>query len=685
VSDYGEWESRLQACNDAGCGAPIMYKYSVEPAPERAAAGLRLAPALDADGKRLPLTVAASWEAVPGAVSYTLDWWWAGADSQAEEQPDAARSTRGARGESSKNEDSQDQAQDQAQNQLTVLADRTGANFTVPKGGKYRARLRVNGESGGVIATDENEMEVLSYLRGHARLVYEIVIGSITGLEAEPVDGGVKMSWNNPRKPAITKYQYRALHSDDWDDWDWNVRSHQYQNLGWVDAPGTGAGTTSYTVTGLDDGATYVVWMRAMAGSDPYFFQRWVILTTPGYVTVDSSIYGTTDYDTDDDGLIEIGSAAQLNAIRWDLDGDGAVAPGVLASYGTAFPGRLQSMGCPETGCIGYEIGTGADGEAAITIDLDTEPYNTGAGWVPMGACVSAFDPCSFDAVLEGNGNVIDNLFINFINRNAAPSVNMVGLFDSIVSTGVVRNLGLTNVKVTASSQYVDAIIIDAGALAGYNAGLVSNSYSTGTLNVNRAYRATAGGLIGYNDGKVYASHSSVVVNISDIGSGKERDHNNDGTYHTGGDFFAGGLIGYNKTGKVAASYATGSVTATDTTLATYGGVGGLAGRNSTSIRASYSTGAVTLSNTRGVSTGGLVGVNMRSFGSYGIVAHSYYDRRTSGQSDTGKGVGKTTAQLQSPTGYTGIYANWNLDLNGDRRRDNPWNFGTSSEYPTLN
>ena len=33
----------------------------------------------------------------------------------------------------------------------------------------------------------------------------------------------------------------------------------------------------------------------------------------------------TTDYDTDNDGLIEVDSLAKLNAIRWDLNGDGVV------------------------------------------------------------------------------------------------------------------------------------------------------------------------------------------------------------------------------------------------------------------------------------------------------------------------------------------------------------------------
>ena len=34
----------------------------------------------------------------------------------------------------------------------------------------------------------------------------------------------------------------------------------------------------------------------------------------------------TVDYDSNDDRLIEISNLAQLNAIRWDLNGDGVVA-----------------------------------------------------------------------------------------------------------------------------------------------------------------------------------------------------------------------------------------------------------------------------------------------------------------------------------------------------------------------
>ena len=37
------------------------------------------------------------------------------------------------------------------------------------------------------------------------------------------------------------------------------------------------------------------------------------------------------DYDSDNDGLIEVDSLARLHAIRWDLDGDGATDEGAAA------------------------------------------------------------------------------------------------------------------------------------------------------------------------------------------------------------------------------------------------------------------------------------------------------------------------------------------------------------------
>ena len=47
--------------------------------------------------------------------------------------------------------------------------------------------------------------------------------------------------------------------------------------------------------------------------------------------------------------------------------------------------------------------------------------------------------------------------------------------------------------------------------------------------------------------------------------------------------------------------------------------------------------------------------------------------------------VAQTTAQLQTPAAYAGIYARWNRDVDGDAFPDYPWNFGTTGQYPVLN
>ena len=73
--------------------------------------------------------------------------------------------------------------------------------------------------------------------------------------------------------------------------------------------------TTQHEVSGLTNGVLYTFQVRAGnagGGNGPSAEAT----ATPNL----------TDYDSDDDGLIEISNAAQLNAIRWDVDGDGVVA-----------------------------------------------------------------------------------------------------------------------------------------------------------------------------------------------------------------------------------------------------------------------------------------------------------------------------------------------------------------------
>ena len=317
---------------------------------------------------------------------------------------------------------------------------------------------------------------------------------------------------------------------------------------------------------------------------------------------VDGTLY--IDYDTDDDGLIEIATAAQLNALRWDPDGgDGAVDAGDQANYALAFPDPVPGMGCPDGDdadtdpdpCRGYEIGP-APSRTALDIDLDVAPYNQGEGWVPIP---------SYSAILEGNGNTASGLFINKSSNNA-------GLFHTIADGGQVRNLGLLDVDIT------DAQAI--GALAAVNNGLVVSSYSTGRVNglsASGTTVATIGGLVGHNfRGEIRASYSSASLTLGTSGQIN----------------IAGGLVGLMETGEIVASYATGSFTL----RSGYGSarrIGGLVGDlgSGATITASYATGGVLQedeSDPAPTDTGGLVG------DSDGSVTDSYYDSETTGQSD---------------------------------------------------
>ena len=84
----------------------------------------------------------------------------------------------------------------------------------------------------------------------------------------------------------------------------------------------------------------------------------------------------------------------------------------------------------------------------------------------------------------------------------------------------------------------------------------------------------------------------------------------------------------------------------------------------------------------KGTFSDGLVG--------YGgaTISHSYWNTETTDTTGAGgRDYGKTTDELKSPTAYddgNDIYANWNVDVDGDNSPDDPWDFGTNQQYPAL-
>ena len=69
-----------------------------------------------------------------------------------------------------------------------------------------------------------------------------------SGLSATPGDGQVALSWTDPGDASITKYQYSTDGGANFSDFD----------------GGSSASTTAYTITGLDNGVTYTLALRAV-------------------------------------------------------------------------------------------------------------------------------------------------------------------------------------------------------------------------------------------------------------------------------------------------------------------------------------------------------------------------------------------------------------------------------------
>ena len=373
-------------------------------------------------------------------------------------------------------------------------------------------------------------------------------------------------------------------------------------------------------------------------------------------VTVNVGDDETINYDSDGDGLIEVHNLAQLNAVRWDRDGNGTPSAGDEANYAAAFENPRDGAVCPSgTTCTGYELMADLDfdenGDGEITA-ADSTYWNGGSGWEPIGGNGTQ---AVYDATFDGNGRTIANLFID------RGSTNKQGLFGHLDDGRVVRDLGLVNANVTGGQE--------TGALVGYNQGTVTRSYVTGRVTGTRS----VGGLVGYNDAagaSVFDSYAAVTVT-----GGRE----------------TGGLVGQNN-GPVTDSYAVGRVrTSSDVSINGNGtNVGGLVGRmdgSSASVRNSYS-GVVVENSVNPGSTAGLVG-----WLGGGTVENSFYDTDATPDTDAGTAGAQTVAvrneaagtvtnvsgrsreELQTPTGASGIYSAWDATI---------WDFGTATQYPAL-
>ncbi|TPJ74609.1 MBG domain-containing protein [Mesorhizobium sp. B2-7-1] len=242
-------------------------------------------------------------------------------------------------------------------------------------------------------------------------------------------------------------------------------------------------------------------------------------------------------------------------------------------------------------------INSGLTGRYALARNIDasaTSSWNAGLGFISLGTDVNSTvqnGGNGFTGTFDGLGHAIDKLSV------LQPSAQYVGLFGYVGAGGLVQNVGVTDATIRGNKTL--------GAIAGLNAGTVTQVYSTGQL-FTTGYGSVSGGLIGENDGALSDSFSTVIVSARDTNT-------------------AGGAVGTNGySGTIDRVYASGAVDIGSGGAA----AGGLIGSNSAigavggRVTDSYATGAVS----GGAYIGGFIGANY-----FQSVVSGAYDTTTSG------------------------------------------------------
>jgi len=326
-------------------------------------------------------------------------------------------------------------------------------------------------------------------------------------------------------------------------------------------------------------------------------------------------------------------------------------------SGGTGEPNDPYQIATPEDLIALGETPEDYDKHFIMTADIDLDPNLPGRKVFDKAVIAPdtndanwRFDGTPFTGVFDGNDHTISHLTIT--------SGNYLGLFGRLESGAEVKNLGVVDVNISGSGDYV-------GGLVGENGGTVTHCYSTGTLS-GGVYLGSSGGLVGFNSGSITTSYSSTsVIGDTSVGglvgtsSGAITMSYSIGTV-TGG-WNVGGLVGENFWGNIGTSYCTAAVSGATN-------VGGLVGHNwAGAVTDCYSTGAVS----GDVAIGGLVGViNWNP----ARVTHSVWDMETSGLSRSPSVVGLTTAEMMDP---------YMLGLNGFSDDPN-WILDAGRDYPRL-
>ena len=288
---------------------------------------------------------------------------------------------------------------------------------------------------------------------------------------------------------------------------------------------------------------------------------------------------------------------------------------------------------------------------------------SSGSGWLPIG-----LDGDVFRGHLDGNGYVIENLYIN--RSDILFAGNDAGLFSSL-SGATIKNLGIVNADISArknagvlagSARYTEVINVHssgtlhstvypntrsfAGGLIGFmEASTVKDSYSFVEVHADGSH---AGGLVGFSNRSMAPSHDGSTIESSYTGGlvvGTEKvgglvgDNRNSKIINSyswadvEGELWVGGLVGHNNMGYgspvavLSNTYTLGTVTGQED-------VGGVLGFNDENAIISHSNTEADV--TGSVNVGGLVGSNKNA-----MILHSGSEANVSGGNNVGGLVGQ--------------------------------------------
>ena len=265
-------------------------------------------------------------------------------------------------------------------------------------------------------------------------------------------------------------------------------------------------------------------------------------------------------------------------------------------------------------------------GETDINITLANDIDLTGIEWTPIGTDENN----SYNGTFDGNGKTITGLTVN------QPGKNHVALFRVVSERGMVKDVRLENVNISASDKasYV-------GGIAGENVGTIENCSVSGSI----SGISQVGGIAGGNFGTIAACTATVSVSAA---------------------IEAGGIVGESMNGAIIACTATGSVLGKDYY------VGGIAGcnTNATVTACYHATGNVSGNS----EVGGVMGSNIN-----GTVTACYWSDYN------GNGIGLGSGEATKVDGTT---VTWTDAIDGMntalQSAGSEWRYELTGELPTL-